>query len=41
MYTVVDEESDFQVENRQMLEPAGKNKEKRNEEKTACFLSNK
>ena len=28
-YTVFDEESDFQVENKQFLEPEGKNKEKR------------
>ena len=29
IYTVFDEESDFQVENKHFLEPEGKNKEKR------------
>ena len=28
IYTVFDEESDFQVKNKQILEPEGKNKEK-------------
>ena len=30
IYTVFDEESDFQVKNKQFLRPEGKNKEKRN-----------
>ena len=29
-YTVLHEESDFQVKNKQILDPEGKNKEKRN-----------
>ena len=29
-YTVLHEESDFQVKNKQLLRPEGKNKEKRN-----------
>ena len=30
IYTVFDEESEFQVKNREKLQPEGKNKEKRN-----------
>ena len=36
IYTVFDEESDFQVKNMQFLCPDGKNKEKRNV-KNLCF----
>ena len=36
IYTVFDEESDFQVKNKHVLRPEGKNKEKRNF-KNLCF----
>ena len=35
-YTVLHDESDFQVKNKQLLRPEGKNKEKRNEQ-NLCF----
>ena len=40
IYTVFDEESDFQVKNKQCLRPEGKSKEKRNfkNQKKYCLI---